>query len=614
MNDKLKFRGTILLWFAGIVMSVYGLRLFYLQVVSDDFAISADKNVLKKNVIQPSRGIVYDRNRKIYVTNSPIYDLVIVPKDLYIPDTSIFQEFINLSPQQVRDRITSAKKYSPRKASIFEKQIDANLYAGLQEKLWECEGITTVVRNTRQYRYSAGGSFLGYISEVTKRDIEKSSGYYSQGDLMGASGIERYYEELLRGRKGVKTVMVDVHGREVGAFAEGKYDTLPEKGKDIIIGIDADLQAFGEQLMQKKRGSIVAIEPSSGEILAFVSAPTYDPNLLSGRDLPNQWRNLQNDKMLPLFNRPLMATYPPGSVFKLLNAMTALSEGTITPGTLYGCSRGFARNGGKPGCHQHPSPTNVTTAIQHSCNAYFAGIFVDFLNNSKYKNVQDAYEKWYTYMRLFGAGRKLGVDIPNEKPGNIPTKDYFNKVYGKNRWKGMTVVSLSIGQGEVTMTPLQMANSVCAIANRGYYIQPHFLKNVLDEDIEKDKYLNFDTVQIPIDRGIFDLVAEAMEKVVTAGTASQARVDSIVICGKTGTAQNPGGADHSVFIAFAPKDNPKIAIAVIVENSGWGNSWAAPITALMIEKYLKGRITDQNKLNRILEADLLNVKPTPKKK
>jgi len=620
MND-LKVRSQIYLGIIAAVFFLFIIRLFFLQVISVDFSMSASKNLIKKIVIQPARGIIYDRKGRIYVTNTPIFDLMVVPEELNFPDSvefeNVFVNTLQIEPSELWKNIKTAAKYNKKKPSILEKQIDASKFTTLQEKLWEFEGLQTIVRNTRDYKFEAGANFLGYISEVSKSDLSKFE-YYSQGDLIGKTGIEKYYEELLRGKKGVRSVMVDVHGREVGTFDEGKHDVKPEKGKDLLIGVDADLQLFAEELLQNKVGSIVAIEPSTGEILAFVSAPSYNPNLLSGGILPVNYKKLKQDSLLPLFNRPLMAMYPPGSVFKLLNALLALQEGTILPNTNYGCAMGFLRNGGRPACHSHPSPTQVSSAIQYSCNAYFASVYIDMLNHNKYRDVYEGYDTWRKYMNQFGSGRKIGIDIPNEKPGMLPRKKYYDNVYGINRWKAMATVSNSIGQGEVLMTPLQMANAVAVIANRGYYIAPHFLKKIFDATSgETQQYQHFDTIKVPIRKEYFELVIDAMEQVVLAGTARTAYLPTISVCGKTGTAQNPHGEDHSVFIAFAPKENPKIAIAVIVENSGFGGTWAAPISSLVIEKYLTGKIVDQAKLNRILTADFIrnpfSAKP-PKRK
>lgn len=603
MND-LRERRIILLIVFGVLITIFVVRLFYLQIVSPDYSASAEKNVIKRQVLEPTRGVVYDREMKVFVTNAPIFEINIVPKDLSIPDTQVFTQYLKLDKEQFKKRLKQANDYSKHKSSVLERQIDAHTYTSLQEYLWATKGISTTVRTTRNYLSPVGSNFLGYISEVNKKDIEKSNGYYSQGDLIGASGLERQYESYLRGKKGVRNIMVDVHGREVGAFANGKYDTIPEKGADIQVSVDAELQLFGEVLMRGKSGSIVAIEPETGEILSFISSPSYNPNLLTGGETSTHWRALSLDTLKPLFNRPLMAMYPPGSIFKILNALCALEEGTASEYTTYGCAGGFLRNGGRPKCHIHPTPLNLSGAIQHSCNAYFAGLYVDMLHNTvRFNSFNQAYAAWHEQMDRFGVGHRIGIDIPNEKSGNLPSENYYNRIYGANRWFGMTIISNSIGQGELLMTPLQMANVVAMIANRGYYLQPHFFKRFVN--LPQKKLSHIDTIRTGINPKHFDVVVDAMEKVVNEGTGIMAKVPDISICGKTGTAENPHGEDHSVFFAFAPKDNPKIAIAVIVENAGWGGTWAAPIASLMIEKYLKGKISDIPKLQRILDAEFI---------
>jgi penicillin-binding protein 2 len=605
-----KERRAILLIAIGFTFSVFILRLFYLQVISSDFATKAERNVVKRKVLTPSRGILYDRNNKIYVTNTPSFDLLVIPDELYIPDTAIFERYLNIDRETFLrriEKIRTDKNYNPRRPVPFEKYIDSHTFYAIQEQLWKCKGIYFEKRFTRDYLHATGANHLGYISEVNKDDINKSFSYYQQGDLIGTSGLERYYEDLLRGRKGVKMVMEDVHGREVGNFAEGMYDTLPLKGHDIVISIDTKLQEFGEQLMKNKKGSIVCIEPSSGEILAFINAPTYDPRLLAGTELAKNWKTLVRDTLKPLFNRPLMAQYPPGSIFKVMNALIALQEGTLTEQHWYGCTQGFTRNKNRPACHPHPTPLSIDGAIIHSCNAFFAASYVDYLHSHRFDSLSQAYNLWRKYMNEFGVGVPIKVDLPGEKKGLIPTKELYDKWYGKNRWNGMTIVSNSIGQGEVEMTPLQMANVVCAIANRGYYVQPHFFKQIYNYP-NHPSAPKFKTHHINIENRYFELVADAMEKVVTSGTGYLANLDSISVCGKTGTAQNPHGPDHSVFFAFAPKHNPKIAVAVIVENATWGGVWAAPIAALMIEQYIRGKIRPQyqEQLKRILEKDFIN--------
>ncbi|MDW8333975.1 MAG: penicillin-binding protein 2 [Bacteroidia bacterium] len=598
---ELRERRTKIVAVIGAVCLLYGLRLFYLQVISEDFAKRAELNVVKEHVILPSRGVIYDRAMRIMVTNTPIFDLLITPNELYIPDTTIFERYLRLDRATIRTRIAQAFKYSRHKPSFLEKQIAPDVFYALQEHLWKCRGITVVSRISREYLYPVGAHFLGYIGEVSKKDVERSQGYYRPGDLIGTSGLERAYEELLRGRKGVEKVKVDVHGKEVGRYADGRYDTLAVKGEDIVITIDAELQRFGESLMRNKIGSIVAIEPATGEILAFVSAPAYDPNLMSGMSFAENWRKLYSDSLKPLFNRPLMATYPPGSIFKILNALVALNEGTLHRETYYGCGGGFMRNKGRPACHPHPSPLNLTGAIQHSCNAYFAAVYVDMLHHPKYDNFFQAYERWVEYMHRFGVGTPTGVDLPHEKKGRIPSKSFYDKWYGSGRWRAMTIVSNSIGQGEIEMTPLQMANVVCVIANKGYFVRPHFFKRLYNAS-EPAKY---EKVESGVDSTHFNLVIDAMEQVVAAGTGYLAQIPGISVCGKTGTAENPHGEDHSVFFGFAPKQNPKIVVAVVVENAGWGGVWAAPMASLMMEKYLTGTVADSARYRRIIEADFV---------
>ncbi|MDX2062955.1 MAG: penicillin-binding transpeptidase domain-containing protein [Bacteroidia bacterium] len=601
---NLSHRQLVLRILFGAVLGIFSVRLFVLQVVSSYYADSASRNATKRIVLEPTRGIIYDRSGKRYVTNTPIYDLSIVPSELVIPDTTLLERHLGLTRDEIRARIAAARAYSPIKPSLFEKHIDARVFAPLQEHLWQLKGMTAHVRNTREYLYPVGAGLLGYISEVDKRDIERSGGYYQQGDLIGRTGIERQYESVLRGQKGVKMVLVDARGREVGPYAGGRYDTIPDKGEDLVITIDAELQAYGEALMRNKRGSIVAIEPKTGEVLAFVSAPTYDPNLLTGMRTSANFQALSADSLLPLFIRPLQATYPPGSIFKLLNAITALEVGTLTPYHYYGCAAGFLRNGGRPGCHLHPTPLTLMGAIQHSCNAYFAGAYVDLLYSDRFGSTAEAYATWRAATLRYGVGHRLGIDIPNEKSGFLPTNQYYDKLYGGGRWKGMTIVSNSIGQGEILMTPLQMANVAALIANGGYYVQPHFLKQLYNDPSRK--IAHFDSIrafQLPAEQ--YAQIVDAMELVVKAGTGTLAAVPGVTVCGKTGTAENPHGADHAVFFAFAPKENPTIALAVIVENSGFGGTWAAPVASLLIEKYLTRTVTQLDKEAYIKAANFL---------
>jgi len=600
---ELRERKLTLVLIFGAVFLAFIIRLFYLQIISTEFAAKADNNAIKKVIIHPARGIIFDRKGRIYVTNIPLFELMVTPRELVIGDTSLFEKYLHIPRQDIMKRVAVADSFSPIKPSVLVRQISAEDYTKFQEHLWQFKGIEPVVKTTRTYRYPVGANFLGYISEVTQKDIFKNQGYYRMGDNIGRTGLEAHYEPYLRGKKGVKMILEDVHGRIVGPFAEGKYDTLPQKGEDIMISVDVELQAFGEKLMENKIGSIVAIEPSSGEILAFVSSPNYDPNLLSGTNLAINYHKLEIDSLKPLFNRPLQAQYPPGSIFKLLTALVALRGGTMTPATMYGCAGGFMRNGGRPACHGHPAPLDLYGAIQHSCNAYFSAVYVDHMHHNKFPSFLDGFKDWYNSMSLFGIGHPTGIDIPNERKGLLPSVEFYNKWYKPDRWKAMTILSNAIGQGEILLTPLQMANIAALIANKGYYIQPHFFKKF---NKRPDWHpFTFDTIRTDIPSDYFTVFDDAMEAVVTSGTGTWGQVPGVAVCAKTGTAQNPHGKDHSVYIAYAPKDNPKIALSIIVENGGWGGEWAAPMAALVIEKYLTDTVTNTFQYKRITEANLM---------
>lgn len=606
-------RQYLIIGIFGIVLLSYTIRLYYIQVVSESFSETAQKNVVKDRPLEPARGIFYDRNKEIIVTNTPIFDIQVVPKDLIVEDTLIFAFALQTPFEEAKKKIISAYEYSRFKPSFLKKQVEYQQFSHILEHYWRFKGFKEIIRNTREYKKPIGASFLGYIREVNKRMIEQSGNYYQPGDLSGVTGLEKFYENYLRGKKGMKRVLVDVHGREVGRFQEGIYDIKPDKGVDLQLTIDSELQAFAEEIMQNKVGSIVAIEPQTGEILAFVSSPTYNPSTLSGSFAIEKWDSLRKNPFLPLYNRALLATYPPGSIFKILNAIISLAEGTITPEWVYGCGGGFMRNKGKPRCHAHPAPSNVVSAIQHSCNSFFAAIYVDFLQSKKFKNIYQAYDRWYEWMRQFGVGQYTGVDMPNEKKGLLPNTDFYDKWYRKNGWRAMTIVSNSIGQGEVLMTPLQMANITACIANKGWYIQPHFLKQFIVPQGNKDTLSDpiFSKISIDFSRSvlakdtIFKYIFDGMELAVEQGTGYLAKVPGISICGKTGTAQNRHGDDHSVFICFAPRENPQIAIAVIVENAGFGGQVAAPIAGLLIEKYLNKEIKDIDKFKEFKEKSFL---------
>ncbi len=584
-----------------VIGLVYIIRLFFVQVYEDKYILSAQNNVIRKQVIYPSRGLIYDRNGNILAANDVVYDLMIVPNQLGSIDTIRFCKLLNISKEQFIQYFQTAINYSPYKASLFMGQLPKEEFAYLQELLYEFPGFFVQKRTLRHYPNPIGALNLGDIGEVNRYDLNNYS-YYGLGDYIGKNGLEKFYESELRGKKGAEYVMVDVFNRIKGSYKDGHFDTLAIQGKNLFTGLDLELQAYGEKLMQNKIGSIVAIEPSSGEILSLVSSPSFDPAMLVGRMRGENFDRLVNDSLKPLYNRALMATYPPGSTFKLINALVGLEENSITPHSRFEC------NGPESSpikcSHHHITPLSLVHSIQESCNPFFWETFRRILNNPKYKNTREAYVGWFTIVKSFGLGEKFNSDLMYESRGNIPTAEYFDKVY-RGRWNSLTVRSISIGQGELLTTPIQMANIVAIIANRGFYYSPHLVRAIdQPENLTKSaKEKNL----VLVDSLHFEKVIEGMEKVTQiGGTAWRAALDSISICGKTGTVQNPHGKDHSVFIAFAPKDKPKIAIAVVVENAGdFGGTWAAPIASLMIEKYFYGKIKRKDKEARILEADLI---------
>ncbi|WP_430811354.1 MULTISPECIES: penicillin-binding protein 2 [unclassified Carboxylicivirga] len=606
---------TILI--AGIIMSlalIFIAKLFILQVYDTSYKFSAVSNTRREVTQYPSRGLVYDRNGKLLVSNQAVYDVMVVPRDIVPFDSIDFCQSLNISIEQLRERFVQmrkdirSRKISTYKPSVFFKQLSAEQYGNFQEKLYKFKGFFVQGRTLRKYEYPTAAHVLGYVGEINEQQL-KDDAYYTPGDYLGISGIEQTYEHELRGKKGVKYMLVDVHGREKGAFKEGRHDTAAIAGKNITLSLDIELQQYGEQLMQNKVGSIVAIEPASGEILSLISAPNYDPSLLIGRDRSKNFPVLLTDSLKPLLNRAVQSSYPPGSTFKTINALIGLQEGVLKPYTTHECFMGYFARGLSVGCHPHDSPLNLTQSIQHSCNAYYCYEFRNILDNPKYGSIQESFNAWKDYAVKFGFGYKLGADFHNESRGFIPNADWFDRVYRKS-WNSLTVISLSIGQGEILTTPLQMANMAAMLANRGQYFTPHIIKNIEDKSLD-------DTFRKIHDTGIdvqhFAPIVNGMELAVWGGAGSTARIaqiPGISICGKTGTAQNPHGDDHSIFIAFAPKDDPQIAIAVYVENGGFGATWGAPIASLMVEKYLNDTIHPGRKWieKRMLEGDLINAK------
>jgi penicillin-binding protein 2 len=594
INRKYVITALIILASLGLLI-----RLFIIQVVKNTYRLSADNNVLRYVTQYPARGLVYDRNGKLIVYNQAAYDIMVVPSQTTKIDTTGFCDLLGISPELFRREMKNAVNYSRRAPSVFLKQISNETYARFQEKMFMYPGFYVQPRTLRKYAKPVGAHVLGYVSEVDDGVIRKYP-YYKPGDYIGKSGIEEAYEKDLRGRRGVKIFLVDVFSRIKGSYAGGRMDTMAVQGSDVVTGLDLDLQAYGELLMRNKRGSIVALEPKTGEVLTLVSTPDYDPALLVGRIRSDNYAMLSADTLKPLFNRALMASYPPGSTFKPVNGLIGLQEKVIVPSTLFECHNGYLF----VACHSHPSPLNLVGAIGNSCNSYFCQTYRRVLENPYYNTISDAYIKWKSYLDEFGFGSKLGTDFVNELAGFIPTTDYFDKYYGKNRWKALTVISMAIGQGEVGTTPLQMANMTAAIANRGYYFTPHVVKSIGADHLIDKRFVT--KHQISIDSTNFEFIVQGMEASVNSGTSTIAALKDIIVCGKTGTAQNPHGKNHSVFIAFAPKDNPKIAIAVYVENAGFGATFAAPIASLMIEKYLKGEITNKAREQSMLELNLMH--------
>jgi penicillin-binding protein 2 len=587
--------------FMGVVFLA---RLFYLQIIDDSSVLYANRNALRYIIQHPARGIIYDRNGKLMTYNEATYDLMVVPNQVDQLDTADLCRILGLTPEDVRKRLEKATLYSRFSSSIFEKQISNDVYGYLEEKMYKFQGFYVQSRTLRKYPVPAAAHTLGYIGEVNDAVIAKNP-YYKPGDYIGVSGIEKSYEELLRGRKGVRVTMVDVHNREKGSFQNGMYDTIAQAGSNLWSSIDLDLQAYGEKLMKGKKGSIVAIEPSTGELLTIVSSPGYDPNLLVGRVRAENYMKLLRDTLNnPLFNRALMAMYPPGSTFKIVNALIGEQEGVLKPTTQYSCEMGFHAGNLTVKCHRHPSPLNLSQSIQNSCNAYYCKAFKAIIDNRrKYRNSKEGYNAWRQYVLKMGFGRKFNSDLPYELKGILPTAEFYDKTRGKNAWKALSIISLSIGQGELGTTPLQLANLAAIIANRGYYYTPHIVKAIGNE---KNKNTRFST---PIETGIesqyFDPIIQGMKDAVLKGTATSAKQEQFTIAGKTGTAQNPHGQPHSLFICFAPVVNPKIAMCVIVENGGYGGEIAAPIASLMIEYYISRKVTKPELEQKITNINLI---------
>ena len=573
-------------------------KLFYIQIINDKYKKDASNNSMVYNYIYPPRGVIYDRNGEILVGNEVCYDISVTPRDVQPFDTVALASALDTTVDFVRERMAYYRKYRTRigwQTLPFIKHITPENYIRFAEEAYRFPGFKAEVRSVRQYPFNAGGNLLGYISEVDA-DYIKAHPEYRSGDYVGKTGLEAAMEEELRGVKGYHIYLRDSRNRLQSPYQDGAEDKEAEPGHDVVSTIDAHLQQYGQRLMEGKVGSVVAIEPSTGEILAMVSSPGIDVDVLS--DIGRHYGEIARNPRKPMFNRTVMASYPPGSVFKLINGLIGLQEGVLVPSNSYPCSHGFPYGGNRRlGCHGHASPLNLLSAIATSCNGYFCYVFRNILDNKKYKNVAEAFDVWREYVLSFGFGRKLGSDFPSELGGNIPTSAFYNKVYGAGRWRFQTIISLSIGQGEIGATPLQIANLAATMANRGYYYIPHIVKDSegveIDPKYKERQYTMVDTTH-------FHTAVEGMYMAVNGGgsaggTAFAARIPGLDVCGKTGTAQNPHGKDNSVFICFAPKDNPKIAVAAYVENAGFGATWALPVASLMLEQYLNGEISPQRK-------------------
>ena len=586
-----------------VIFVIFFARLFYLQVLDPSYRIAATNNALRNVTQYPARGLIYDRHGHLLVYNEAVYDMMVIPGQVREMDTLEFCELIDIPIDEFRRKLDRARRHSRFAPSVFERQLSKETYGRMQERMFKFRGFYVQARTLRKYPRPVAAHVLGHIGEVDDAVIARDP-YYRSGDYIGMSGLERFYEEFLRGQKGNKVLLVDVHNREQGSFRNGLFDTVSVPGMSLQSTLDLELQVLAELLMQNKRGSVVAIEPATGEILTFVTSPTYDPNLLVGRARGANYNQLLNDPQKPLFDRALMAGYPPGSIFKIPQGLIAMQQGVVTEFSSFPCDQS------QVGCHPHHHVRGMRDAIKVSCNPYFVTAFRRMIAQNQDRNhfidSRIGLEQWNKDIRSFGFGERLGIDLPHSQRGLIPTVEFYDRIYGENRWAFSNFRSVSIGQGEVGIIPLQMANLAAIVANRGFYITPHLCRTFNDTLVPNQDFLqkHYTTVEAnhfePVIWGMYDAVHEA------GGTARRARIDDIAVCGKTGTVQNPHGKNHAVFIAFAPMDNPKIAISVFVENSGFGGTWAAPIASLLIEKYLTREVQRLELMQQMKDANFMS--------
>lgn len=595
---NLEKRKYVIGGFITFIVLIYLLRLFNLQVLDSRYKDDADSNAFLRKTIYPSRGVIYDRNGKVVVYNKPAYDILVIPRDIQPFDTLDFCNTLGLTKEQLKTLFTDMKDkrknpgYSSYSPQTLITHLDAADYGRIQEKMYRFPGFYIQKRIMREYNYHCGGNLLGNIREVSANDIKRDP-YYKSGDYTGDLGIEKSYEKHLRGVKGEEILIRDVHGSIHGRYDNGSHDKKAISGRNLKLGIDIELQQYAESLMRGKLGAIVAIEPQTGEVLALVTSPSYDPALLVGRERGKNYKTLRDNPYKPLLDRSIQGAYPPGSTFKPGQGLILLQEDIITTSTPFPCARGYINAGLRLRCHPHSSPITLKPALQTSCNAFFCwGLKAMLEKKRKYGSTAKAFEVWKTHLVELGYGYKLGIDIPGESRGFIPNAKFYDKIYGENNWSANTIISVSIGQGEILATPLQIANLGATIANRGWFITPHVVKSIEDTVINKE-YREHRTPNI--NRSHFEQVAEGMRMAVTGGTCKLANLPDIEVCGKTGTAQNPHGHDHSVFLGFAPYHNPRIAVCVYVENAGYGATYGVPIGSLVIEKYLKGEISESRK-------------------
>ncbi len=608
MENRAREKNIIIAFFVICLLILVG-RLVFLQLVNKEYKVTASNNVLRYEIIYPSRGLIYDRNDNIMVGNQSAYDIMITPRELEPFDTTGFCTIFRLSREKMDEmlaRVDSRRRAIGYQSVIFLRQVSNEQYTRFLERSHRFPGFSVQTRSVRNYPSPICGNLLGYIIEADASFLEKNP-EYRPGDYIGRTGLEEYYEPWLKGEKGYSIYLRDVHNRIKSSYEEGAYDKAAVPGKNMVTSIDLPLQIFGEELMRNKVGSVIALDPSSGEILTLITSTGLSTEYMT--NFGAYYSQVISDPLKPLFNRAIMSSYPPGSVFKLVNGLIGLQEGVVAPNVRYSCNMGYRAGSLTVGCHSHPSPLNLMQSVMMSCNAYYCYVFRNILDNPEYENTATAMDVWQEYVKSFGFGQKLGIDIPGELPGSIPGSATYDRIYGKNAWRSLTVISLAIGQGEIGATPLQLANLAAVMANRGHYYTPHLVREI-PEDPQFSPAV--ERHQVMVDSTYFPVIVEGMYQAVHApagsgATARLAAIPGVEMCGKTGTAQNPHGEDHSVFICFAPRENPKIAVAVYIEQGGFGASQAAPVASLLVEKYLTGEIHPSRQwlYERTLEQDLL---------